>query len=129
MIGTRAKILKVLSLAALLPVFAGGCATGGAAAGGDANTTLIVKNDLIPPTSLTIYAFPEFGGRVRVGTVNPGATATLPFRASAATGEYRFVGQTTAGNEIASTPVTFSPGATLRWDLTSNIATVVDPGG
>ena len=89
---------------------------------------LRVENNLIPPTSLSVYAVPEVGSRSLVGAVEPGATATLRFNPMAGTGQFRFVAETTAGNEIASNPVTISPGATVRWDVSANIATVVEPG-
>lgn len=104
------------------------CATGGTGAAGEGSTLLRVENDLIPSTSLTVYAIPEVGARTRVGVVNPGATATLRFNPLAAGGQYRFVAETTAGGEIVSNPVIFSPGATIEWSLNSNIAVVSDPG-
>jgi heme/copper-type cytochrome/quinol oxidase subunit 2 len=126
---TRLWLRSVCGLLLLLAVTGlGACASGGMGAGGAGNTVLRVENNLIPATSLSIYAVPEVGTRTLVGVVDPSSTATLRFNASAAGGQYRFVAETTAGNEIASNPITVSSGATIRWDLTANIATVVDSG-
>jgi hypothetical protein len=106
----------------------GGCAGVGAGAGDGAasggGTMLVVENNLAMPSSLTVYAVPEIGTRTLVGTVTSSANATLRFDPIGAGGQYRFVAQTTRGNELISNPVTFSPGATIRWNLAANRASV-----
>jgi hypothetical protein len=104
----------------------GACASGGATSGGgQGGTALEVRNNLIPPTSVSVYADPEIGSRRLVGVVQPGATRVLRFDPTAASGQYNFVAETTSGQELVSNPITFSSGASLRWDLSSNLVTVI----
>lgn len=117
---------------ALLTIFAllglGSCAAAGTAGGGEGDTVVVVENNLIPATSLSVYAVPDAGVRRLVGIVNPSATATLRFNPTATAGQYRLLAETTAGAELVSNPITFSPGATIEWDVSANIARVVNPG-
>lgn len=118
---TRLRTI-VKALALMVPLAAaGGCATTGEA--GEGSTVVIVQNDMVPSYALSIYAVPEVGSRRLVGHVDPRETATLRFN-PLGSGQYRFVAETTAGSEIVSNPISFSPGATIRWDLNANIATV-----
>ena len=118
--------------AGLLLVGLGGCAGAGlgARAGTSAGgaTMLMVENNLAVPTTLSIYAVPEVGTRIFVGTVTSSANATLRFDPIGAAGRYRLVAETTTGAEIVSNPISFSPGATIRWNLSANLASVRDPG-
>lgn len=125
----RFRPLHIVPVLLLAGSFAVGCASAGAgtAPGTEGNTTLRLENNLIPPAALTIYAVPETGARRLIGSVSSGETATLRFDAFNF-GRYRFLAETTAGAEIASNPVSFSPGATIRWGLSANIATVIEDG-
>lgn len=119
----RGWIGRTLPLALLL-LGLGACASAGAGAATGGDTMLVVENNLAVPTTLTVYAVPEVGTRTLVGTVTSGANATLRFDPIGAGGRYRFVAETTSGNEIVSNPVTFSAGATVRWNLSANLASV-----
>lgn len=105
----------------------GGCASGSGAAGasGQGSTALEVRNTLIPPTSVSVYAVPEIGSRRLVGVVQPGATRVLRFDPTTTSGQYNFVAETTSGQELVSNPISFSSGASLRWDLSSNLVTQI----
>jgi hypothetical protein len=116
----RAGACLVLSFAVLL----GACASGGGmSGGGQGSVALEVENNLIPPTSLSVYALPEIGSRQLVGIVQPGRTRVLRFDPVGASGQYRFMAETTEGREIVSNPLTISSGATVSWDVNSNLAT------
>jgi hypothetical protein len=117
-----AALLALLLSTAL----ASACATatqGEASAEGGAQ--IRVQNNLIPPTSLTVYAVGETGTRRLLGSVNPNSTQTLRFETSAG-GQYRILARTTAGREILSNPVTVRSGEGIRWDVQANIATGLD---
>jgi hypothetical protein len=106
-----------------------GCSVpGGPRTGSGDMATLIVENDLVPSVSLTIYAVSTGGGgiRTRVGSVNPGSTATLRFRPPGA-GQHRFIADVMLGGEIVSNIVSVAPGETIEWNVRSNIATVAPP--
>lgn len=118
----RTKIgLRAIASLALLPLL-GGCATGSNAAAGEATAAVEVRNDLIPPTPLTIYLVPESGVRRLLGNVGPSQTRILPIR-DPLPGQHRLMGRTTGGNEIYSNRITVGGADTLRWDLSSNIVT------
>ena len=113
------RLLAVgLSLTACATATAGGGGGGGAVA-------VMVENSLIPPTSLSVYAVEENGGRRLIGTVDPSETTTLSFDPTAVAGRYYFVAETTDGTNITSNPLTLANVERVRWDLQSNIATVV----
>lgn len=88
---------------------------------GAADVPVEVRNNLIPPTSLTVWMVPTVGGRDMLGVVPPGATQTLGFNMFSASGEYRLQAQTTAGEEIWSYPFILSESdAAVIWDLSAN---------
>ncbi|MEX2572578.1 MAG: hypothetical protein WD737_14855 [Gemmatimonadota bacterium] len=88
--------------------------------GGDATAELRVENNLIPPTTLSVYALPDTGTRQLVGIVRPGATTDLSFSPRAAA-SYQFVAETTEGRDIVSPPINIRAGDTAEWDLDANI--------
>lgn len=122
------NILRRLGGGALLSgaLLLAGCAAGAMGTGAQGSTALEVQNNLIPPTSLTIHIVPDIGSRRLVGTVQPGATRVVRFDPPSASGQYQFVAETTFGREIVSNPVSFRSGATVRWDLSANLAVVTD---
>jgi hypothetical protein len=109
---------RTVLLAALLLLAA--CGLPGRAGDGANRVQLRVENNLIPPTSLTVFAVPEVGSRRMAGVVRPGETATLTFSAPVVEG-YRFTAQTTAGREIVSNTVTLGPGRAAVWDVNANL--------
>jgi hypothetical protein len=114
------------ALALLLSTaLAGACATfGQGGAPTESQVTVRVENNLIPPTSLTIYAITDRGTRRLLGSVNPSDTQTLHFEAGPG-GQYRILARTTGGREILSNPVNVSGGEGIRWDVQANIATAM----
>jgi hypothetical protein len=116
--------LSGLALALLLLVGVSACGMGSSRSEGP-TTTLRVENELIPSTSLRIYAVSANGGRTLVGSVSPGASTSLRFNTiNRAGGEYQFVAEIPLGNPIISNPVSMGPGDTVLWNVRSNLATV-----
>lgn len=115
------RSLRTLSVLMLLPVV-GACATlrGGDDGPARPGVRVRVENDLIPPTTLSIFAVPEIGARRRLGVVRPSRSTTLLFE-NATPDVYRFVAQTTAGQEIVSPNITLTPGDGAVWKLSNNI--------
>ena len=102
-----------------------GCAS--APAGGAANEVAVrVNNNLIPPTSLSVYMVPEVGARRLLGTVPPGSNRTLRYNPVGVGGTYRLVGETVGGTDIPSTPFSLTGAGVVNWDVQSRIATVTD---
>ena len=105
-----------------------GCASSpeeGAAAG----TTIQVRvhNDLVPSTSVTVYAVQEGGQRTMLGTVMTGTTDTFRFRPMIASGTHYLVADPPGpGDELRSRPVVFpiDGGARVEWNLMNNCLNV-----
>lgn len=117
------KRLAGHALIALLMTALAGCAS--TPAGGGVNEVVVrVNNNLIPPTSLSVYMVPEVGARRLLGTVPPGSDRTLRFNPIGAGGTYRLVGETVGGTDIPSTPFSLAGAAVVNWDVQSRIATV-----
>lgn len=106
-------------LLVLLPILLVACASTSELPAGS-EITLRVENDLIPPTTLTIHAVTETGSRRLVGVVRPSQTTTLNF-AEVGTSQYRFVAETTTGNEIISNTITLGAGDEAIWSMNSNV--------
>ncbi|HEV2147952.1 MAG TPA: hypothetical protein VGR37_11170 [Longimicrobiaceae bacterium] len=123
----------VLALAIALATAVGACAPAtGAAGSGRASgadpenqVRVEVRNTIAPPTSLTVYALESPGSTRRLlGSVNPGGTATFSFRPPTGAGNFRFMGRTTGGQELYSTPVTVGLGQAVVWDVQTNAVVV-----
>ncbi|HET7274912.1 MAG TPA: hypothetical protein VFI91_07010 [Longimicrobiaceae bacterium] len=117
------RLMMALSLIAVLAV--SGCASAGAGSATEGDLAVRVVNDIIPPTSLTIWMVPTTGGRDMIGVVPPGATRTLDYNLVTASGEYRIQGETTGGEELWSYPFVLSDSDTLvEWDVSANSITI-----
>lgn len=80
-----------------------------------------VRNTVVPPTSLTVYAVDSGGGTRRIlGNVSPNGRATLTFNPAASVSAYRLMARTTGGQELFSTPFTAGVGQTIIWDVQIN---------
>ena len=122
-------------LLALLPA----CATTGGAevgAGGSVDVEsegragaarVVVNNNLVVSSSLSVSIVPDVGVRRLLGNVPPGRTVTLNYD-GATTGRYRLVGRSTGGRDLVSDPFSFpGGGGQVTWDIQSNIIRVTGP--
>lgn len=126
----RAK-LALAPIAALL--IAAACSSGGTLSNGPTvgtpepaadQVTVLVNNDLIPPTTLSVWAAPERGARQLLGNATPSSTVTLAFVPTVASSSYRLVARTTAGHDIQSNPVVLAAGDSAVWSVQANTVTV-----
>lgn len=112
----------------LLLVGVVGCAAAGRGGAGGTQQGAVaveVRNNIIPGTSVTVWAAPEVGVRSLVGTVSPSQTRVLRFSPTGAARTYRLVAETTGGDPVVSNPVVIDgAGTRVVWDLRANIATV-----
>ena len=111
--------------AALLAVVGAGCAAIQRGVGQEPPVdpeaiTLDVRNNVSPPTSITVYVFTDAGTRQRIGTVSGSSTDRFVLDVPPV-GRVRFYARTAEGGEIASNPVSLRPSQTLEWDLFSNV--------
>lgn len=103
----------------VLPLLVAACASTRENAPGS-EVSVRVENDLIPPTTLSVYAIPESGSRQLLGVVRPSQTQTLTFRPSFP-GQFQFVAETTGGQEIVSNTISLGQGDGAVWSINSNI--------
>lgn len=108
-----------LPMLLVLPLLIAACASTRENAPGS-EVSVQVENDLIPPTTLTIYAIPESGARQSLGVVRPSQSQTLTFRPSFE-GQYQFVAETTGGRQIVSNTISLGQGDAAVWNINSNI--------
>jgi hypothetical protein len=127
----KLRILPALALALSLTSActggSGSIARGGA--GGDPGPSsqqveIIVENNLVPSTAVTIHSVGTQGSRRLVGTVPPGSTRTLRFRTGTLVERYSFVASVGISQNLTSNPLSLSGGDTVRWQLNSNTISV-----
>ena len=112
------RAVTALAAAAMLA----GCASAGENGAPDPAVTVQIENNLLPPTTLTVYAVPEAGVRQLIGTVRPNQTATLTVE-GIVFGQYRFVGRTTEGREVSSNPIALGLNEAVHWNVDANLVT------
>ena len=124
----RASILAcmILTLSA--------CATSGTAGGGEGAAVagdavaVRVNNDVVPPTTITVWMVPETGARRRLGTVTPNGQETFSFAPGIRSMEHRLMAETTEGGDRTTNPFTLVAVSGVRWNVSSpNVG--LDRGG
>ena len=121
-------VLRLLSALVVLALAGCGGATtqagaeaGAAVAPAEGQMVVRIQNNLIPPSSLTVYAVPETGVRQMLGVMQPSETKTFTLDPSLATTQYRLVAEATGGQEIASREFTFAGTSGVTWDMNLNV--------
>lgn len=79
-----------------------------------------VRNDLMPPTSLTISLLPAEGARSFVGVLSPSETKTLELDLATPAGPYRLLAEATDGSAMASRQFMLTSDAGVEWNLSHN---------
>lgn len=98
-----------------------GAEAGAAVAPAEGEVVVRVQNNVIPPTSLTVWAVPETGVRRMLGVMQPSETKTFTFEPSLPNTQYRLVAQATAGSELVSREFTFAGVSGVTWDMSLNV--------
>lgn len=105
-----------------------GCAT--PRAGGGRETDLVrvvIRNDLIPPASVTVRLLGPGGQSLGIVSVSPGSSASRWMRTDSFGGMFRLQAEMTRSSEVRSTPFSLFPGAEVVWELRSNLVRVEQP--
>ena len=117
-------------LAFVLVLAAGACAGTRGQPNGTGNDSggvnVQVENTGTLSSDITVYILSSGGGRRLLGTVRPNRVETLRYRGTTTSGQYRLLARPTGGREIASNSFLLNEGATIRWNLQSNIAVAID---
>jgi hypothetical protein len=121
----RARSVTLLLFALALPLLHG-CSLFRNSSRGEM-VEVEVNNDLPVRTPLTIYILSDVGNRQLIGSVAPGSTSRLRFRATTITGNYRFVARVssqTQGDYLVSNSVALTGGETVSWEIRNNVLLV-----
>lgn len=85
-----------------------------------------VRNNLVPPRSVTVRVVSTAGGRGLLGAVSPGQTSVLDYEQPGFQGQYHFLAEVDGGRTIRSTSVLLGDGSTLIWTLQNNTLQEID---
>jgi hypothetical protein len=96
-------------------------ACGGMRSGGADTLEVIVNNDLMPATAVTVWMVPETGARRQLGMVSPLKTGTFAFSPTGVTGQYRLVAEHLGGGATQSGTVDLNGLSGIHWDITSPV--------
>ena len=116
------RMIFVLGLA----VLSGGCF--GIFGGGDpqSRATVMVRNDISPPTSLTIVIRQADSDQETLGTLAPGDERTFTYSSESLQGTYQLVARQSSGAAVTSREFTLFTNARVNWQVGPNSLSVVE---
>ncbi|MBR9988163.1 MAG: hypothetical protein KFH98_00320 [Gemmatimonadetes bacterium] len=96
--------------------------------GGEPETTatVLVLNDLNPPSVLTIEMRRSGDDTETLGTVPAGEERTLTYSSSELQGNYQLIARQSSGASVTSRDFTLFAGARVQWQVGSNTLSVVE---
>jgi hypothetical protein len=97
---------------------AGGGSGGGGAPGGS-GVAIEVTNDVVPPTTVTVWIVPETGSRRRLGTISPNGVQTFNFNPGIRSMEHHLVAEVSGGSDQGSNPFVLEGVQSVRWSVSS----------
>ncbi|HEX6068696.1 MAG TPA: hypothetical protein VFZ18_02705 [Longimicrobiaceae bacterium] len=110
------------------PLLLAACAAGGGSREDAVEPiTVAVRNDLRPPTAVTVRLFSDGGARYLLGNVPPQQTRSLPVEVGFVAGEYHLVAEAADGRELRSRTFAAFPFGRVEWTLFSNSLSVQSP--
>lgn len=124
----RSRLLPSLLVVPLL--LASACTAGGGGKGGQtggATVTIEVRNDLRPPTEVTLRITSSNGVRRILGSVPPGGSRKMTFEEGGFSGQYRLVAEAADGQQRESRPFNLFPHGSVNWALFNNTLRVEEP--
>lgn len=107
---------------ALLPLLAA-CAAG-AHGPGEARIEVIVQNDLIPRTPVTVRVVLDTGNRLLLGDVQPSRSRLFRFSNPSARSGMQLVAERAGGSQIVSSQFNAYPGDQVTWSVETNLVRV-----
>lgn len=117
------------SLAVLVALLLAGCGSGAEREAGEpepgSQVAIEVQNNLVPPTSLTVWSHADTGSRQLLGTVSPRSERTFEVSLARVGRRLQLVAETTDGGKLFSRAFVVSRDAiVVEWDLNLNSVTV-----
>lgn len=110
---------------------ASACAAGGGAGGDGAaapsgdQVRIVIDNDMIPPSNITVYMVPESGGRRRLGTVPGSQRVNFNYSPTARSLNFTLVAEVVGENDRRSETFNLVNVTGIEWALSrSNVRLV-----
>ena len=116
-------------IATLAAVLAGACAT--AQPGAQSVVNIVVENNTIPSSPVTVYLVPTSGIERMLGTATSSRTTSLEYRGLPAVGTHYLVARPVSGRNIVSNTFLMDGVQALEWSLASNFVRITqtrEPG-
>lgn len=107
-----------VALAACSSAGGGGANTAMPSGGGD-GVAIQVTNDVVPPTSVTVWLVPETGSRRRLGTISPNGQQTFNFNPGMVSMEHRLVAEASGAEDRSSNPFVLEGVQSVQWSVSS----------
>lgn len=117
-------------LAATICVALAACAGSGAGGTGEpqpggSGITIEVNNDMVPPSSITVFMVPETGSRRRLGSVAPGGRERFSYVPVAQGLDHRLRAEASGGDNAETNPFILSSDVTrVQWNVSDPNARV-----
>jgi hypothetical protein len=120
------RMLRLLLVLGLAEATAGcfGLLGGG---GPESSATLVVRNDVDPPTAYTIELRRSGGDTETLGPVAAGEERSLSFSSDKLQGTYQLIARQSSGAAVTSREFTLFADARGEWQVRSNVLTVAQP--
>src|SRR5690606_5895734 len=91
-----------------------------------AQATIMVDNDLLPSSSVSVWILWESGRQVLLGSVGPGQRRDLRYEFPSGVVNFRLRARPIGGEDIVSNDFALYNNARVHWALRANVAVVVD---
>ena len=108
------------------------CASGGGGGGGEAEAPasgdqvrVVVDNDMIPPSNITVYMVPESGARRRLGTISGSQRSTFRYSPTMRTMNFRLVAEVVGENDRRSEEFNLVNVTGIEWALSRSTVRLV----
>lgn len=118
--------IRVVQLAfvVLASFGASACASAGGGTGGDTEAAatgdqvrILIDNDMIPLSNITVYVEPESGGRRRLGTVSGGQQATFRYSPTSRTLQFTLLAEVVGEDDRRSETFNLVNVTGIEWAL------------
>lgn len=94
-------------------------ANSGTPSGGGNSVAIRVTNDIVPPTSVTVWMVPETGSRRRLGTISPNGQQTFNFTPNLRSMDHRLMAEASGMQDAVSNPFVLEGVTSVQWDVSS----------
>jgi hypothetical protein len=119
----KMRTARMLIVLGLTGIFAG-CFGMFGARGPEYTATVVVRNDVDPPTVMTIVLRQDGNDRETLGSIEAGQERSLSYTSRNLQGSYQLIARQSSGAAMTSREFTLFDGARVHWQIRSNTLTV-----